>query len=188
MTTAIFIWLSLLKSLTAGREFYPERNKIVLFLKRHVFLLQFGAITSVNIIGNNSTRDIFLRGKRKGLYVLRWNPHYRDDACFNPSFGDVIFGDEIPNILFQSCQQATFFRPGLACCLAWYDLRCLQARPKIKDRPAAWPGLTCRPNQAEWCWWFFKFIILYNSLFTYWVNSIDLFSVICLISFHKITK
>ncbi len=51
-----------------------------------------------------------------------------------------------------------------------------------------WPGLTYRPNQAERFWWLFESIILYNSLFTYWVNTIDSFSVICLIYFHQIMK
>ncbi len=49
----------------------------------------------------------------------------------------------------QSCQQASFFRPGLACRLAWLCSGCLQARLKIKDWPAAWPGLACRRLQAK---------------------------------------
>jgi hypothetical protein len=44
----------------------------------------------------------------------------------------------------QSCQQAIFFRPGLT----WYDLRCLQAMPKIKDRSAAWPDLQAEPDRV----------------------------------------
>jgi hypothetical protein len=53
--------------------------------------------------------------------------------------------DSPSSISYQSCQQASFFRPGLA----WLCSSCLQARPKIKEWPAAWPGLACRRLQAK---------------------------------------
>ena len=52
----------------------------------------------------------------------------------------------------QRCQQATFFRPGLACGLAWSRLTqpggqsavaCLVPWPGL-----AWPGLQAKPGQA----------------------------------------
>ncbi len=171
-----------------GRIF-GRRASLYWILQNRLFLLSFSIYSIFLYLAPNSWYIIDIKP-----FYWSMKPHFHLDLRFSTLHMYYLetnvyhIGLSLRYSSHQSCQQATFFRPGLACCLAWYDLRCLQARPKIKDRPAAWPGLTCRPNQAEWCWWFFKFIILYNSLFTYWVNSIDLFSVICLISFHKITK
>ena len=48
----------------------------------------------------------------------------------------------------QRCQQATFFRPGLACGLAWSSLTQPGGQSAV-DWLASWPGLAWPSLQAK---------------------------------------
>jgi hypothetical protein len=87
----------------------------------------------------------------------------------------------------QSCQQAIFFQPGLACRLAWPDPKRLQARLKIKDLSCSlsWPGLACPAGQTRPI----DVSDFSNTSYSIILHlSVVLVLVICLFYFHKIIK
>jgi hypothetical protein len=124
-----------------GRIF-GRRASLYWILQNRLFLLSFSIYSIFLYLAPNSWYIIDIKP-----FYWSMKPHFHLDLRFSTLHMYYLetnvyhIGLSLRYSSHQSCQQATFFRPGLACCLAWYDLRCLQARPKIKDRPAAWPGL-----------------------------------------------
>jgi hypothetical protein len=64
----------------------------------------------------------------------------------------------------QSCQQATFFQPDLACGLAWSNWSCLACQAKNQGAACAWPGLAwpglawpAGQTKLAWYFWLLTF-------------------------------